>query len=106
MQQDLRQAMKDKDLLTVSALRSVLARIHNAEAVPQHNETNLSIGVGSTEVARKQLSADDIQAVMKDELHEINTTLHALDPDSEYAIELQKKASIVQTYLEGVNHVA
>ena len=104
IQQDMRQAMKRKDLLAVNTLRSVLARIHNAEAVPQRNETNLSVGVGSTEAARKQLSEHDIQSIIIDELEEINTTFHALDPHSEYAAELQKKAGIVQTYLKGINH--
>ena len=58
MKHDLLEARKSRDLLSVDALQSVLARITNAEAVPMSDvSAPLTIGVGATEVARKELTS-------------------------------------------------
>lgn len=100
IQQDMRQAMKDGNRTIVSGLRSLLARISNAEAVTSEaTGYNHSAGVGSTEAARKELTTTDIAAIIQDELDEINVTLHAIDASSEHATELRKKAEAIQKYI-------
>lgn len=93
----MRQAMKDRDTAKLSILRSLSARISNAEAVPASPTTN--VGVGSTEAARQQLTLDDIQQIITAELHEIEATLDTVDELSTYAVDLRQKAAIIQAYL-------
>lgn len=97
IQADMRQAMKDRDTAKLSILRSLSARISNAEAVPASSTSNA--GVGSTEATRRQLTLDDIQHIITAELHEIETTLDAVDETSAYAADLRQKAAIIQAYL-------
>jgi hypothetical protein len=99
-------AMKGRKSVEVSALRSLLARISNAEAVPVPDQTHMApgpiagagFGVGSTEVPRKQLSYADIQAVIQDEIQEAQAAKQQLDGSSAYAIELNQKIAILQAY--------
>lgn len=97
IQQDLRQAMKDRDTAKLNVLRSLSARISNAEAVQVTSLANS--GVGSTEVPRRQLTLSDIRQIITAELYEIETALDAIDKSSAYAADLRQKATIIQEYL-------
>ncbi len=78
----LRAGMKSKDKTAVSALRSALAAVANAEAVevpddrPDGESTiaKARTGVGAGEAARRTLGAADIEKILDDEIgsrHEI-----------------------------------
>ena len=72
-------ALKAKDRVAISALRSALAAIDNAEAVaPEPTATTATsehvaggaAGVGAAEVARKELTDADMRAVVAREHQE------------------------------------
>lgn len=103
IRRDMLQAMKSKNALEANQLKSLLARISNAEAVPITSDSSLlgrSAGVGSTEAPRRALTADDIQTIIIAEKDEIETTLAQLDVDSDYARALRQKHEIVQRYTD------
>ncbi|HVQ43942.1 MAG TPA: hypothetical protein VMT30_03165 [Candidatus Saccharimonadia bacterium] len=100
-------ATKARKSVEVSALRSLLARISNAEAVPADQShiasssiAGASVGVGSTEAPRKQLSYMDVQEIIQAEIQEIQAAKQRLDGSSDYVAELDQKIVIVSAYLE------
>jgi uncharacterized protein len=104
----MRQAMKNKQRVELEELRSLLARISNAEAVSQDglDAGNLTSsiagaakGVGSTEAQRRVLSAADIKSIILAEQQEIEAVLAKIDSDTEYAATLRAKNVVVQKYL-------
>jgi len=100
-------AAKASDLLTTSTLRSLLARISNAEAIPIQDTTNLSstsiagasLGVGTTEMPRKELMYSDVYGVIEAEVKEIEEVLRHLDASVPYGEELRQKKTIIRKYL-------
>jgi uncharacterized protein len=113
MREDLRNAlptaMRARDKIAVSALRSALAALDNAEAVAGETPTETSsahvagavVGLGAAEVARRELSAADIAAVLEQEIAE---RLDAADQavhhgQHEHAERLRAEAQILQPYL-------
>lgn len=77
----LREAMRARDAVAVSALRSALAALGNAEAVdvgPPAGPTlatnahvaGTTLGVGAAEVERRSLSEDEQRAVLQVEIDE------------------------------------
>jgi hypothetical protein len=101
---DLREAMKARDTVKVSTLRSLLARISNAESVKVEVAASDSaiagaqVGVGATEVARRVLSEDDVQALIAAELAELLETIGSVGEQSEYGQELRRKAEVIEQY--------
>ena len=65
-------AMRAKETLKVAALRTVLAALDNAESVPvgtQHQRyENLAFGDPGTEVPRRILTANEVQALVRSEI--------------------------------------
>jgi uncharacterized protein len=72
LQQALRRALKERDTEAVSALRSALAAIANAEAVPapQRSGTEVMLGVGPSEVPRRELTEGEVVDVVEAEIVE------------------------------------
>jgi len=76
----LRQALRDRDLVATSALRSALAAIGNAEAVPPDHVPAAGIGggpiagalagIGAGEAARRSLSGADVAGIVRSEITE------------------------------------
>ena len=95
---DMVHAVKDGDRVVASVLQALLARISSAEAVAP-DLRNGGVGVGSTDVPRRQLSSSDIHQIVADEIQEIEEAANQLDPASDYAKELQRKASILGRYI-------
>ncbi|WP_420313546.1 hypothetical protein ACOB87_43860 [Streptomyces sp. YS-B37] len=69
--------MRARDKATVSALRTTLAALDNAEAVPVEETAPRSlsleqspVGAGTTEAARRELSEDDVVEAVKAEAAE------------------------------------
>ncbi|GAA1201083.1 GatB/YqeY domain-containing protein [Prauserella alba] len=73
MRAALKDAMKSKDKAATSALRSALGALDNAEAVPagaapdtgSDNVAGAVPGVGTADVARKELTADDVTGIVR-----------------------------------------
>jgi uncharacterized protein YqeY len=73
-------AMKARDRAATSALRATLAAIDNAEAVAPGERAgggqaslaieDLPVGVGATEVARRELTGAEIERIVRDEVAE------------------------------------
>ena len=106
---DLLTARKARDVTATAVLRSTLAAIANAEALPVA-ETALSsdgpiagaaIGVGATEAARRNLADDDIRAIISDEQTERLTAATDLDSHgaTEKASQLRTEADLLAAYL-------
>jgi uncharacterized protein YqeY len=76
----LREAVRSRDTVTVSALRSLLGAIGNAEAVsvpsdvgPAGSSEHIAgavVGVGAAEVSRRQLTDDDVATIVRAEIAE------------------------------------
>lgn len=103
MKMDLIQAMKTQERATVATLRSVLAAIDNAEAVPvRESKASVEPIAGkSNEVPRKVLSADEIRQIVqreRDERQHASVTYGQLGQKAE-AARLQKAAALIATYL-------
>lgn len=71
MSQDLRTALKSRDKVAVSLLRSLMASLDNAEAVAVDDASLPTVPTTERyEVARKTLTADDVRRLLEQELAE------------------------------------
>ena len=76
LQLALHTAMRARDRQAVSLYRSTLAAIENAEAVPLDDDMRASaveqapLGVGAADVERRELSDDEVEAVVRREAEE------------------------------------
>ena len=102
MQADLKRAMKDRDSSRTTVLRATLGAVANAEAVEAPTgPISLTAAAGTTEVARRELTDEDVRAVIERERDEL---LAAADeratlglPDD--AEELRWQADALGSYL-------
>jgi len=102
MQADLTAAMKERDPSRVAVLRATLGALANAEAVDAPSgPVSLTARAGSTEVARRELSDDDIRAVIERERAELLAAADERDalglPDD--AADLRGQAAVLTAYL-------
>ena len=110
-------AMRAKDTVAVAALRSALAAISNAEAVdpsasPVEVRTAASsehvagalVGLGAAEVARRQLSDDDVRRIVLDEVTSREADADTLERHgaAERAVTLRAEAEVLSTVLRHV----
>lgn len=115
MREDLRAAMKARDAVRTSALRTALAAIDNAEAVPaetRHARTEASehvagatAGLGSAEVARRRLDDAETAAIVAaqaDERTQAAETYEGLGRDDE-AARLRREAAVLRDYVSTWN---
>ena len=102
MQADLKQAMKDRDSSRVTVLRATLGALANAEAVnAPTGPISLTAAAGTTEVARRELTEDDVRLVIERERDELLAAAEeraalGLPDDAE---ELRGKADVLTGYL-------
>lgn len=110
MRKDLTRAMRARDSSTVRVLRSTLSAVANAEAQPieasirlesSGNIAGAAIGVGASEVSRRELTEDDIRNVVASEKNEILDSAAELDRRgaTDRATELRAEAAILDRYL-------
>jgi uncharacterized protein YqeY len=96
---DLLKARKARDRLTTTTLQEVLSAIDNAGAIPVPEDI-ATVGTGSTEAMRRELSTQDIHDLVK---HEITEAQHAIkklgDKENSYVNELDKRIAILEGYL-------
>lgn len=108
---DLTAAMKARRIVDVSALRSLLAALDDAQAVPApahvpasslagEHVAGAAVGVGSTEVARLELSAAEIGLVVAGQIEERQAaadTFAAVD-QADAAQRLRAEAEVIARY--------
>jgi uncharacterized protein YqeY len=103
-------AMKARNRAAVAALRATLAAIDNAEAVTTDENTQgslaiemLPVGAGSTEVARRVLTEDDVARIVQREADEREQAaaeyINLGRP--ERAEQLRAEAQSLRSHLEG-----
>ncbi|HZE41383.1 MAG TPA: GatB/YqeY domain-containing protein [Stackebrandtia sp.] len=110
LRDDLKTAMKSRDRLAVSVLRSALAAIANAEAVgvtetvASHGSEHVAgaaLGVGAAEAERRRLTEADIRGIVAAEVAERTTAADEYDkhdrPDD--ARKLRAEAEVLGRYL-------
>lgn len=106
MKHDLLEARKSRDLLSVDALQATLSRITNAEAVSVPDMGALpAIGVGATEVARKELTSNEVQTIIHDEIAELTQARASMADhlDHPYVVELEQKIALLKRYVQPDN---
>lgn len=107
-------AMKARDKDAVAALRTALAAIDNAEAVPpvptvagpaatSESIAGAAVGLRSTEVTRRELTPDDLQVVLRAQIDERHTEAATYDGlgRADDAERLRREAAVLETYLPG-----
>ncbi|MEO3851054.1 hypothetical protein ABGB09_26115 [Streptomyces sp. B8F3] len=110
MRADLRAAMKERRREVVSALRTALAAIDNAEAVEapdtpadqgSEHVAGARAGVGAAEAARRVLSADDVRALLRTQITERRTEAGGYETagQGEAASRLRREADALAAYL-------
>jgi uncharacterized protein len=104
LRQDLRLSIRAKEWLRVKVLRSLIAALDNAQAVPpgdQHVHYAIrTFGDGSAEVSRLRLSEREVQRLLAQEFASLRTAADELEQldKRERAAELRAEAAIVESY--------
>jgi len=109
LRESLLSARKSRDTASVTAIRSALSAIDNAET-PQADQTDTRIGgaiagavsgVGSTEVARRTLSDGEIRGLIQAEVDERLTAAdqYIANGHRQRAADLQAQAAILTQVL-------
>lgn len=99
LRQDLLKARKKRDRIISETLQSVVAAIDNAGAVPI-NEKIDTIGVGSTEARRRELSFQEVQDIIRHEIEEMHHAITTLgNHNDDLVTELRTKTTILNEYL-------
>lgn len=108
---DLTNAMKARDKIAVAALRIALAAFDNAEAVPappigrapstSEYVAGTSVGLGSAEVARRELTLEDLYAVLRAQIDErvAEANAYAAHGHAEAGDRLRREADVLRAYL-------
>lgn len=110
LQGALRAAMKDRDTVAASALRSVLAAIANAEAVPvgpgtataaSQHVAGGTAGVGSGEAERRRLTPEETDRIVRDEISEREAAARQYEDGGhpERAGRLRREARVIRAAL-------
>ncbi|WP_135453480.1 glutamyl-tRNA amidotransferase [Mycobacterium sp. DL99] len=109
LRESLLSARKSRDATSVTAIRSALSAIDNAET-PHADQTDTRIGgpiagavsgVGSTEVARRALSDAEIRGLIQTEVDERLTAAdqYIANGHHERAADLQSEATVLAQML-------
>ena len=112
MRAALKDAMRSRDRLAVAALRSGLAALDNAEAVPTEHAVRsggdfpiagAAVGLGATETARRELTVEDERSLVRAEVDERREAAAEIDgagrPDR--AADLRHEADVLEAVLAG-----
>ena len=99
MRADLRTAMKARDTATVTALRTLLAALDNAEAVPLDEAAQPSIGQ-TNDVPRRTLNEGEMRAVLQREAAERRKTIEQYERlgRSSEADRLRTELDVIAAY--------
>jgi uncharacterized protein YqeY len=108
---DLTAAMKARDRDAVTALRTAIAAIDNAEAVEDdglHNSrtgrhvAGAAPGVGSTEAARRDLTTRDVRAILRAQIADriIEAATYDGHGQTQAADRLRREANALTRFIE------
>lgn len=107
----LRAAMKSKDPVAAAALRSALAAIANAEAVPQEDRAAAAsqhiaggtAGLASAEAERRTLTPEDAARIIENEICERQTAARQYETADhpERAARLRREAEVIRSAIQG-----
>jgi uncharacterized protein YqeY len=108
---DLTAALKARDSVTVAALRSALTALDNAGAVEApaslvegtEHIAGAAAGVGSTDIARRVLTENDVRAILRSQIEEHSraATEYARIGRDDFAERLQSEAEVLAAYVAG-----
>jgi uncharacterized protein len=109
LREGLRAAIKERDRVAMSVLRSTLAAIGNAEAVDvtgmaqRGMAIEQSPGLGGTEVERRALTEDDVTRLVRAEItdREAAARTYVTAGQAERADLLLAEAAVLRGYLPG-----
>ena len=99
-------AVKQRDAALVTVLRTTLAALDNAEAVPlgEHDPGSLAleatpVGVGAREVARRALSDEEVERLVRAEIRERRDAARIYEQAGrhEHARRLRQEADALTT---------
>lgn len=112
LRDDLKTALKDKDRVAIAALRSALAAIDNAEAVPldqpaappvleNEHVAGAAVGLGAAEVERRHLTDADLRDIVAHEIRERTTSADEYDHlgRADAADRLRAEAAVLERAL-------
>ncbi len=114
LRRGLTAALKTRDSDTLAALRTAMAAIDNAEAVPapaaSAPTTSAHVagargGLGSSEAARRQLGATELRDILRGQIdeHSREAERYAALGHADAAERLRRRASTLATYLADVS---
>ncbi|MEU4671120.1 hypothetical protein AB0F91_24845 [Amycolatopsis sp. NPDC023774] len=107
----LNSALKNRDRVATTALRSALAAIDNAEAVPvdqpstttgTEHVVGAALGVGAAEAERRVLTEADVRAIVENEVLERTTAADEYErlDRTEAAERLRAEADVLGQHLK------
>ncbi|MBB5808776.1 uncharacterized protein YqeY [Saccharothrix ecbatanensis] len=108
---DLKAALKGRDVVAVTALRSALAAIDNAEAVPTDHPSaaaqgsehfaGAASGLGAAEAERRHLTEADLRSIVENEIGERSVAAAEYDRlgRTDLADRLRAEAEVLSRYL-------
>ncbi len=107
----LTEAMRARDRQTAGAMRSVLAALENAEAVPtahaapaaaSEHYAGAADGVGAGEAERRVLTVDDERVIVEREIAELRSSAEVFAAVGEHqrSSELTRLAGVVEELIE------
>jgi uncharacterized protein YqeY len=110
LRESLKVAMSARDSIATAALRSAMSALDNAEAVSRSHAPaptggivgDVHLGVGAGEVARRNLSGEDVVEVVRAEIGEraAAATQYERLGRTEQASRLKAEATVLESFLE------
>lgn len=111
LRRDLTAALKAQDRVAITALRSALAAIENAEAHPadhlsqrateSEHIAGSAVGLGAAEAERRHLTEADLHAIVETEVHERSVAARGYEQigRNDLAERLRAEADVLSRYL-------
>lgn len=111
MRADLTAAIKSRDRVAMTALRSALAAIENAEAISSDQQSvttedgaqvaKAALGVGAAEAQRRQLTEAELETIVQSEVDERSRAAAEYERHgrAEHATKLRGEADVLSRYL-------
>jgi uncharacterized protein len=115
LRHDLTLALKARDRVAVAALRSAIAAIENAEAIEpkpspsgetsSEHVAGATAGVGSSDVARRELSDADMAAIVSEQVEERFQAADQYEQLGRWdaADRLKREAVVLRAYVPRTN---
>ena len=99
IQDDLAEAIRDRDMARVKVLRTTISAIQNAEAV--EGVASVEGVVGYSDVQRRSLSDEDVMEIIIREIEEFEASVaeYTQIGQTERADGLQRELEVLRSYL-------